>query len=82
MHFYCLIERRIEFNIVKKVEKVPTVSFEMRSSSAIKGESKTAAISTVAGDSISVESTTGKGLKRCVEGEGVEEEDDDDESKG
>lgn len=52
-------------------------------SSARACESKTAAISTVAGDSISVESTTGKGLKRCVEeDEDVAEEDDDDESKG
>ena len=51
----------------------------MQPSSARTGEFKTAAISTVAGDSISVESTTGKGLNRCVEVEVVDEEE---ESKG
>ena len=54
----------------------------MRSSSARTGESKTAAISTVAGDSISVESTTGKGLKGSVDVEVVDEEEDEEESKG
>lgn len=52
----------------------------MRSSS---GESKTAAISTVAGDSIRVESITGKGLKRCVEVEVIDDdEEEEEESKG
>lgn len=56
-----------------------TVSFSIRSSSTGTVESKTAAISTVAGHSISTESTTGKGLKRCVEDEVVV---DEEESKG
>lgn len=37
---------------------------------------RTAAISTVAGESISVESTAGKGLKGSVEAEVVDEEEE------